>query len=64
MKYPLKILKNQLKDVEDAMNRCLKNDNYLDHLNIEQDIEIPLRNAIRLIEMAVENELKFNVVIK
>lgn len=57
MKYPLEILKNHLKDVEDAKERCLKHSNHKEYYLIDKEKSIPLKTAIWLIELAVEDKL-------
>jgi hypothetical protein len=64
MKYPLDILKESLREVEEAKKLCLKSENFKDYTAIEEEKAMPLRVAIQIIELAVENELKFNVIIK
>ena len=57
MNYPLEILKNNLKDVEDAKERCLKFNNHKEYNLIDKEKAIPLKTAIWLIELAVEDKL-------
>jgi hypothetical protein len=59
MKYPLSILKTVLKEAEEAQSICLLCYNKEDYLKIEEEVIIPTKTAIRLIGIAVENELTF-----
>ena len=57
MKYPLDILKTSLKDVEEAKEICLKNNNHKEYEFIKKEKSIPLKTAIWLIELAIEAKL-------
>lgn len=57
MRYPLDILKSYLKDVEDAKDRCLKNNNKEDFELINREKSMPLKTAIWLLELELENKL-------
>ena len=63
MQYPLNILKDSLNQVEQAKKHCHENNNFTDYIMIEKRLAMPLRIAINLIELAVENELKFNIIV-
>ncbi|CAL2091840.1 conserved hypothetical protein [Tenacibaculum sp. 190524A05c] len=64
MNYPLRLLKNKLKELENAQEWCLENGNLEDFQKIEETKSKPIRLSISLIEMAVENELKFKVILE
>lgn len=64
MNHPLKILNDSLKEAEKVQSDCLLNYNKEDFLLIQKEVITPIKIAIRLIELAVENELKFNVLVE
>lgn len=63
MQYPLNILEDSLNEIEQAKELCKKNKNMVDYYTIEKQLAMPLRIAINLIKLAVENELKFNIIV-
>ena len=57
MNYPLEILKMYLKEIEDAKEWCLKNNNKEDFELINKEKSMPLKSAIWLLELELENKL-------
>ncbi len=58
MKHPISILIQQLKDVEDVQERCLKCGNQTESDLIEETKTIPLKIAIRLLYMFSNDDVK------
>ncbi|CAL2084883.1 hypothetical protein [Tenacibaculum sp. 190524A02b] len=63
MDYPIGILIERLEEAKHAQSLCLLAYNKEDFLKIENEVVIPIKTTLRLIDMAVENEFKFNVII-
>lgn len=60
MNYPLGLLNIKLQEAINAQAHCIKCYNKEDYLKIQNEIIIPIKTTIKLIEMAIGNELKFN----
>lgn len=57
MKYPLDLLKDQLKEVENAKAWCLKNGNKEDYKLIIKYKENPLKEAIKVLRLSMKYKL-------
>ncbi|CAL2077480.1 conserved protein of unknown function [Tenacibaculum sp. 190524A02b] len=57
MTYPIDIMKERLKEAEHAQSLCLLAYNKDDYLKIENEVVIPIKTTLRLLDMAINVNL-------